>query len=512
MARSRAGPVDEFWKTAVAVSGIIVLWFGAYEVVERLWLTSADVQLLKALHIVRGLGSTVLGVAATLYLVRRGPPALPERSDSVRAPELAGRKASWLIKLRWLAGMGVVVALTGARSLGALGPGTELRLWGGAAALFVFNGALAWRAGRMPPGALPRHLAVDSLMLTYFLHFSGGLENPFFLLYIFHAQVAAILLPRREAARLAGWSAALLTGLWAGEYAGLLRHHPLLLTAHAVGGTCFAQSAAGAGPLLAAFLLVHFGTAFFTAMVMGRLRRDNERLLTTERLSALGRIVGFVAHEVNNPVGVIIARANLALSRPRHLSDPDKTRSSMEVIARQAGRIAAIVQNLLASTSPQSTRLGEMGLAELLDEVAERLAPRFKACGVALERRGGADCVLRDVRFTEVSQVFTAILLNALEATESGGRVRLDVSVAQGMAEVRVTDEGPGIPEPDLTRLFEPFFSTKPRRGSGLGLAMCRAIVRSLGGDVTARNGSEGGAELSVRIPSAPPVREVEGI
>lgn len=508
MATLRGGPADESWKTAVAISGIVVLWFGAYEVIERLWLTGADLRLLRALHIVRGLGSTVIGVAVTLYLVRRGPPALPERPDSVRAPELAGRKASWLISLRWLAGMGVVVALAGARSLGAMGPGPELRLWAGAAALFVFNGALAGRAGRAFPGTLPLHLAFDSLLLTFFLHYSGGLENPFFLLYVFHVQVGAILLPAREAAKLAVWSAALLVGLTLGEYGGLLAHHPLLLTPHVPGGPCFARSLSGAGPLMVAFLLVHFGTAFFTAMVMGRLRLDNERVLASERLSALGRIVGFVAHEVNNPVGVIMARANLALSRPRQFTDPEKMRSSMEVIARQAGRIAAIVQNLLASTYPASTRLGEMGLTELLDEAAERLTPRFNACGVALERRGRVGCVLRDVRFSEVSQVVTAILLNALEATERGGRVRLEVSEGPGMAEIRVSDDGPGIAPEDLPRLFEPFFSTKPRRGSGLGLAMCRAIARSLGGDVSVQNGPGRGAEIAVRLPAVSPRRE----
>lgn len=505
MRRPRGG--GSLWRIAVAVSGLVVAWFGAFELLERGWLAPGDLEALRAIHLIRGVGSTLLAVAVTLYVTRSGATALPERPDSARAVERAERNAAWLMQLRWLAATGVVGAIGAGHSFRWIEPGAELPLWGAAAALFAFNGWLAWQPPRRPVErpVLPFHLALDSLALAFLLHFSGGLENPFFLLYIFHGQVGAILLPGRDASRLAAWSATLLLLLGLGEFGGALPHHPLLLFPHPPGAACFARSAGSLLPLVAAFLVVLGGTTFFTARVMARLRMDNSMILANERLSAIGRIIGFVAHEVNNPIAVISMRANLALSLPRHLEDPAKVRAAMQTIARQADRVSGIVRTLLSGAYPASTRLGELPLADVVNEAVERLAPRFKAGGVALRRSGEVRCVLRDVRFSEVTQVLSSLLLNALEATERGGWVRLEVAESEGWAEVRVLDSGSGIAPEDLPRVFDPFFSTKPGRGGGLSLAMCRAIVSAMGGELAATGAPDRGSEFRVRLPASGP-------
>lgn len=505
MRQSRGG--GALWRTAVAVSGLIVAWFGAFELLERGWLAPGDLEAVRVIHLIRGVGSTLLAVAVTLYMTRSGAMALPDRPDSAKAVERTERKAAWLMQLRWLAATGVVASIGVGHSFRWIAPGAELPLWGAAAALFAFNGWLAWQPPRrrIERPLIPLHLALDSLALAFLLHFSGGIENPFFLLYIFHGQVGAILLPGRDAARLVAWSATLLLLLGLGEYGGALPHHPLLLIAHPPGAACFARSAGSLLPLVAAFLVVLGGTTFFTARVMARLRLDNDMILANERLSAIGRIIGFVAHEVNNPIAVISMRANLALSLPRQLEDPAKVRVAMQTIVRQADRVSGIVRMLLSGAYPASTRLGELPLADVISEAVERLAPRFMASGVALGRPGEVECVLRDVRFSEVTQVLSSLLLNALEATERGGWVRLEVAESEGWVEVRVQDSGSGIAPADLPRVFDPFFSTKPGRGGGLSLAMCRAIVSAMGGDITAASAPERGSEFRVRLPASGP-------
>lgn len=501
----RRGGADGLWRVAAFVTALILVWFGAFELLERAWIGPGERELMKVLHLARGIGSSLLALAVTLYLARSGAMALPERSDSSRPVERAASKAAWLIQLRWLAAVAVVAAVAFSRSFHWIERGAELRLWAGAGALFAFNAWLVLTRSRhgAAGSSVRLHLAFDSLALVYLLHHSGGVENPFSLLLVFHGQVGAILLDGRDAARLAAWSGALLVCLGLGEMTGLLAHHPLLLAPHAPGAACLARTPGSLGPIIAAFLVVHAGTTLFTARLMARLRMENERILAAERLSAVGRIVGFVAHEVNNPIGVISTKAHLALSRPQQLADPERMRASMEVIARQADRVAGIVQMLLAGARPASARLRELSLGEVVDEVVERLAPRFMAAGVSLRRSGAPAVLLRDARFSEVAQALSALLLNALEASAPADTVRLEVSARDDWAELSVADNGPGIPKEDLERVFEPFFSTKRARGGGLSLAMCRALAAGLGGEILARSAPGKGSEFILRLPGS---------
>ncbi len=489
------------------MAALCLLWFGGYELLERAWLDEADPKTLHLLHILRGVGATVL-VSAVLaaYFVQRGIAEIPGRADHVRASEEIQEQALWLIQLRWLAGIGVIGAILSARSLGVLTPGTYGFLWLGAGLLCVFNGLmeLRWRRGGMPRSFLVLQLAWDSSLLTFLLHFSGGVENPFVLLYLFHAQVGAILLPRRETFGLAAWSALLFLALGLSELSGTLAHYPLLILPHTFHGICIALEPSFVAALSIALILVHSGTTFFTASVMSRLRKDQDRMLASERLSAAGRIVGLVAHEVNNPIGVITTKAHLALSRAHALENPDKMRKTMETILRQAQRVGQLVRSLLSVTYPSSARKEGIVMREILDDVAERLKNRFRACGVRWEADCPRDLRIREARFSEVVQIFTSLVINALEASSRGGIVRAAAARKGRWVEVVVSDAGEGIDPKDLPNIFRPFFTTKPASaGAGLDLALCKALVKAHDGEISVSSEPGRGSRFTVTLPAA---------
>lgn len=501
------------WSIAaiVVVSAMAVL--GGFVLIEKAFITAANSRALEIFHIIRGLTTTFLVSGIVIWrLTRRTDIPLPhsEVSEFVLEAERVSMKISWLIQLRWLAVAGVLSVIICARFLGILTPDTEIPLLLGAAALAVFNAWLtkAHSASGLSMPVLTLQLCMDSVFLLYLLHFSGAAENPFCLLFFFQAQVGAILLPSRDAVKLALWSALLLLLLGVGEYSGVLAHHPLLLFAHEPGGVCFARDLHYLAPFATAFFLVYTGTIYFTVTVMERLRSDNDHALASERLSALGRVVGFVAHEVNNPIAIISARAHLALSRPKIFEDAERIRKSMEVIAGQADRVGDIVRSLLAVTWPQSTSNDAISVSDVLEEATRRLDERFRVRGVKLVGEFNANSILKDCRFSEVVQIVSALLLNALEASSRGGRVELRAVDEPGWVRVVVKDDGCGIRPEDMPRIFEPFFTTKQSRGSGLGLALCSAMVKTQGGSIAVRSEPGLGSEFVIRMPAASQLAE----
>lgn len=498
------------------VASVVVLfvglWFGAYELVERFWLQDADPKLIHGLHILRGVGSSLLAAAAVAWsMVRHSRVELPARPDRVNDGERVLEQTYWLIQLRWLAIIGVMAAIASSHSVGALSPGCLLPLWGLVGLHAVFNGVLElrwWRGGATKAG-MALQLGWDSLILACLLHSSGGLENPFYLLFLFHAQVGVIVLETKVGAGIAAFSALLFLALGFGEAFGVLEHHPLLLLQHFPGHPCIAQRLLFIGPLAVAFLPVHLGAAHFTGSVMARLRRDQQRVVAAERLSAVGRIVGLIAHEVNNPIGVITTKAHLALARPKSLSDPEKMRGTMEVILRQAERVAQLVRSLLTVSLPASSTKEGVDVADVLDEVSARFEGRFHACGVELKGSWSAGLLIRDAKYSEIVQVFSALIHNALELSPRKSDVRVVAGRQEGRIQVRVADRGPGIPQEDLPFIFKPFFAVKgDSRGAGLDLALCMSVVKSLGGDISVQSEVGKGTEFVVRLPALSPVSE----
>jgi two-component system NtrC family sensor kinase len=221
-------------------------------------------------------------------------------------------------------------------------------------------------------------------------------------------------------------------------------------------------------------------------------KEHQDRLVESEKLAGIGRLAAGVAHEINNPLGVILGYAKLLRKRCDGSMAED-----LSVIEDEALRAKEIVDGLLDLSRPLPAGAEPVDLRALSDEVVSRLGEARLLDGVRVSVDGSGSA---PGHAEKLRQVLVNLVRNAAEAAGSGGQVEVRVAERDGTAEVAVEDSGPGIPPERRARLFEPFFTTKPR-GTGLGLAVSRAIARAHGGDLAADAARAGGARFALRLP-----------
>src|SRR6266581_7729813 len=215
-----------------------------------------------------------------------------------------------------------------------------------------------------------------------------------------------------------------------------------------------------------------------------RLRETQAQLVQAAKMSALGQLVSGVAHELNNPLSVIIGYSQLLLAR----EVPAPLRRPVELMASQADRMAKIVKNLLLFARQRPAERTTVNINEVLEQTLALRLNQLTVSGIAVEKKlaRGLPSVMADPH--QLEQVFLNLLLNAEQAMlegKTGGRIILNTTVSRDgrMVHAEVIDDGPGIPQEALPHVFEPFFSTKPvGSGTGLGLSVSYGIVEEHGG------------------------------
>lgn len=275
--------------------------------------------------------------------------------------------------------------------------------------------------------------------------------------------------------------------------------------------------------LVLVMLLLLGGVAVATYGLLGRRHREleavrrglRERLREAQRLEAIGRLAGGVAHDFNNMLTSIVGYNEMALDT---LPADDANRPALEQIAQSATRASELTQQLLALSRRQILRPARINLTALIKDFGPLLA-RVIGEDVRLETR--LDPQLKDV-VADPQQMRTAIFTlaaNARDAMPSGGRVVISTAnvrltrdswpidpgrTAGGYVELRVSDSGPGIPEELRPHVFEPFSAAGGQgRGTGLGLAAVHGIVTQSAGTIDVENCLGGGVEFVIRLPRA---------
>ncbi|HKT68807.1 MAG TPA: ATP-binding protein [Terriglobales bacterium] len=219
-------------------------------------------------------------------------------------------------------------------------------------------------------------------------------------------------------------------------------------------------------------------------------RAQEERLRKTEKIAAAGQLAASLAHEINNPL-MSVTNAFYLLNQSPNLNADDK--NLLRTAASELARVSRIVQQSL-SYHRAGTVAQELDLSALVEESLNIFSDRFKRAGVQLSKK-----IMPGALITafggEVRQAVDNLLLNALEATPAEGRVAISVRPSHNWSDhnhqgVRLTigDTGCGIPREHLSRIFEPFFSTKQERGTGLGLWVVRGVVLKHGGGIRVRS------------------------
>jgi len=240
------------------------------------------------------------------------------------------------------------------------------------------------------------------------------------------------------------------------------------------------------------------------------LRRTQEQLLQSEKMSAVGQLIAGVAHELNNPLTAILGYAQLLESEGLN----ERAQDYVGKMFKQAQRTHRVVQNLLSFARQRKPERSEVDIRKVLEETLALRDYDLKVNHIVVEKDLGAEAAIVVADPHQIEQVFLNIINNAVDAileTGRSGKLKINVSCAGGFVAAQFADDGPGIKDPK--RIFDPFYTTKNvGKGTGLGLSICYGIVKEHGGDITAHNAAEGGAVVEVRLPIAAPVGVVQEV
>jgi C4-dicarboxylate-specific signal transduction histidine kinase len=255
-------------------------------------------------------------------------------------------------------------------------------------------------------------------------------------------------------------------------------------------------------------LVLAFGIYRIPVRAFSRAIRELEsaqaQLVHSNRLSALGAMYAALAHEVNNPLGILTARVRMVLQSLREKGGHEEPVQDLEVVDRQATRIAEIMRSLLAFARRAEFNLAPLDLNAVVRDVVQLVDKPFAKQGVKVgaDLAGGLPVVKGSP--DHLQQVLLNLMTNARDAMPSGGRLDVRTLAHDGHVIAEVEDTGPGLAPDVLARLFEPFFTTKDvGKGTGLGLSVSYGIVSAHGGEIEASNAPSGGACFRVLLPAA---------
>jgi two-component system NtrC family sensor kinase len=240
-----------------------------------------------------------------------------------------------------------------------------------------------------------------------------------------------------------------------------------------------------------------------TAMLSNvtEMRRMDKYLAQTEKLASIGQLASGVAHEINNPLGVIHCYANLiAKSQP-----PDsQILSDAGIIRKHTEQCRSVVEALLNFSRSAEPRMSKTDINTCIEEVISVLDLQLKKDRFTIERQFDAALPRVTADGNKIKQVLMNLLINASQAMPDGGHIIVKTELAEDgrLASITISDNGPGISKENISKIFDPFFTTKgPEKGTGLGLSVSYGIVQQHGGDINVDSTPGQGTTFTLRLP-----------
>ena len=234
----------------------------------------------------------------------------------------------------------------------------------------------------------------------------------------------------------------------------------------------------------------------------------NKQIVETGKLASIGELAAGIAHEINNPVAIMVEEAGWIedLLEDEELKKPENLQEftrALKQIREQGKRCKQITHKLLSFARKTDSRIQDVNLYDLVEEMVALSAQRAKYSNVEIKTDLQPGLPTIQVSLTEMQQVFLNLINNALDAMEkTEGTIVISARMQGGRITIGVADTGPGIPESNLERIFDPFFTTKPvGKGTGLGLSICYGIIKKMGGDIEVHSVLDEGATFLVHIP-----------
>jgi signal transduction histidine kinase len=239
---------------------------------------------------------------------------------------------------------------------------------------------------------------------------------------------------------------------------------------------------------------------------------EEEVFRNTERLISLGELSARVAHEIRNPLTGVRTTVQFVASK---LRAGDSRRDDLQDVLKELDRIEQIITDLLLFARPQASRPAPADQREITEKVLDNLRSRLEDSGIEViaDLDEGLPAVIVDPDM--VQQVVLNLAINAIQAMPEGGTLKVGAGLRRtrykkAYVDLVVADSGPGIPDEVKEKIFDPFFTTRSM-GTGLGLSISLQIAREHGGNLTARNLSQGGAAFKLSLPVPPTPEPDEG-
>ncbi len=247
------------------------------------------------------------------------------------------------------------------------------------------------------------------------------------------------------------------------------------------------------------------------------LQQAQEEIIRSEKLASVGRLASGVAHEIGNPIGIVLGY--LGLLEGSDLNDEER-RDFINRIEKEIGRINRTIRNLLDFSRPSKGEMKVVSVHKIIADMIDILKPQpmVSDSEIFLDKGAKKDTVLADP--DKLKQVFLNLSMNAIDAmganqkkdesqkntlsiqTSISTETKADKRVNKSKIHIEFIDNGSGIPAEDLTRIFDPFYTTKePGKGTGLGLSVSLRIIEDIGGDIKVKSEARKGTKIIVILP-----------
>jgi two-component system, sporulation sensor kinase E len=231
-------------------------------------------------------------------------------------------------------------------------------------------------------------------------------------------------------------------------------------------------------------------------------RRTEQQTLESERLNALTLLAAGVAHEIGNPLNSLNIHLQLIEREARKFDGAKRAelQESVAIARNEVNRLDSIISQFLRAIRPTRPQLRPENVNSIVEEAVRFFAPEIKDRDIVVEQELRSDLPLLQLDRDQMKQAFYNVIKNSFEAMKSRGILRIRTDMDDSHILIRFTDSGGGISAENLSRVFEPYFTTKSS-GTGLGLLIVRRIVREHGGELSIESSEGKGLTLTIRLP-----------
>lgn len=436
-------------------------------------------------------------------------------------------RITWLIKLRWLAATGVLITITVSKYVLEINL-NYLSLYVANGWLFLYNFVFFvynQKLNQVQKDTSRWHsiasvftnvqISLDFFLLAYFVHLSGGPENPLIFYFVFHMVIASIILSNRAAFLQATLSVVLVGFVVTGEYLGFIKHHHLGFFFQEE--ICFIENRSF---ILTYFIFVTtlYITTYFATSIVNELRGGERELekanvLLEQKDRAKSQYVKTVSHDLKSSLATVQSCLRVVLDGLTGKMS-EKTRDMISRAEQRTRKLNHFVKELWSLSRMrviEDFQKKAVGLVTVIEEVASQLKPILEERRLKLELIDHAGRPVVSANDYMMEELFVNLLDNAVKYSLEGKKITIvcEESRIPRFIQVSIQDEGIGIPEESFPRIFDDFYRAEnakmiDKEGTGLGLSIVKQILEMVGGEIWVESSQNRGSTFTFTLPRAP--------